>query len=490
MSQYVVSDEIARLAVDACPSGMIMTDARGRIVLVNAEAERLFGYARDELFGKSIDTLVPLAARADHAKHRNNFNMRPQSRRMGIGRDLYGLRSDGTQIPIEIGLNPIRTADGLMILSAFTDVTQRKLAEERFRLVVEGSPIAKIMTNETDRIVLVNAEAERLFGYLRDELLGKPFEMLVSAQIRNGNVYPRDSLQIHAEPRSPRAGEELYIVRKDGTELAVEIGLNPIRTAEGMMLLRAVIDISERKQAIQALAAQSEELRRSNADLEQFAYVASHDLQEPLRMVSSYTELLAEYHKEKLDDKAEKYINYVVGGAKRMQQLVNDLLTYSRVDTQGKPPTQVQSESVVRSVLDDFKVEIEKSGATIVCDQLPVVSVDKIQLAQLFQNLIGNSLKFRGERAPKIRISAERDNNQWMFRIEDNEIGIDKQYAEHVFQMFQRLHERGRYEGSGIGLAIAKKIVERHGGLIWFESEPEKGCTFYFTIPIPQETPV
>jgi PAS domain S-box-containing protein len=490
MSEYVVSDEIARLAVDACPCGMIMTDARGKIILVNAEAERLFGYARDELFGKSVDILVPLAARANHAKLRADFNMRPQARRMGIGRDLYGLRSDGTQIPIEIGLNPIRTSDGVMILSAFTDVTQRKLAEERFRLVVEGSPIAEIMTSETDRIVLVNAEAERLFGYLRDELLGKPFEMLVSGQIRNGNVYPRDSLQIHAEPRSPRADEELYIVRKDGTELAVEIGLNPIRTAEGKMLLRAVIDISKRKQAIQALAAQSEELRRSNADLEQFAYVASHDLQEPLRMVSSYTELLAEYHKEKLDDKAEKYINYVVGGAKRMQQLVNDLLTYSRVDTQGKPPTRVQSESVVRSVLDDFKVEIEKSGATIVCDQLPVVSVDKIQLAQLFQNLIGNSLKFRGERAPKIRISAERDNNQWMFRIEDNGIGIDKQYAEHVFQMFQRLHERGRYEGSGIGLAIAKKIVERHGGLIWFESEPEKGCTFYFTIPIPQETPV
>jgi hypothetical protein len=224
-------------------------------------------------------------------------------------------------------------------------------------------------------------------------------------------------------------------------------------------------------------------LSRSNADLEQFAYVASHDLQEPLRMVATYTELLAEHYKGAHDEKAEKYINYALDGARRMQQLIKDLLAYSRVDTQGKVPGPIKSELVVRNVLDSLKMAIEESHAEIVCDKLPSVRADAVQLAQVFQNLIGNALKFHDQRPPHIQIGAERIDGNWVFRVEDNGIGIDKQYAEVVFQMFQRLHERGRYDGSGIGLAIAKKIVERHGGRIWFDSKLGKGSTFSFTMP-------
>lgn len=227
-------------------------------------------------------------------------------------------------------------------------------------------------------------------------------------------------------------------------------------------------------------------LSRSNADLEQFAYVASHDLQEPLRMVATYTELLAERYKGSLDEKAEKYIRYAVDGAKRMQQLVKDLLAFSRIDTQGQKPTSIETEAVVKNVLDSLKMAIEENDAEIVCDELPTVRADKVQLAQVFQNLIGNALKFHGQRPPRIHIGAERNGDKWTFHVKDNGIGIDGQYAEVVFQMFQRLHERGRYDGSGIGLAIAKKIVERHGGHIWFDSELEKGSTFYFTMPAVQ----
>jgi len=227
-------------------------------------------------------------------------------------------------------------------------------------------------------------------------------------------------------------------------------------------------------------------LSRSNADLEQFAYVASHDLQEPLRMVATYTELLSEHFKGALDEKAEKYIHYAVDGAKRMQQLVKELLAYSRVDTQGQKPTPIKSGIVVKNVLDGLKMAIEENRAEIVCDELPVVRADTVQLAQVFQNLIGNALKFHDERPLQIHIGAERNDDKWAFRVADNGIGIDKQYADVVFQMFQRLHERGRYDGSGIGLAIAKKIVERHGGRIWFDSELKKGSTFYFTMPAVQ----
>jgi light-regulated signal transduction histidine kinase (bacteriophytochrome) len=249
------------------------------------------------------------------------------------------------------------------------------------------------------------------------------------------------------------------------------------------MVLSAIIDISERNKSMERLAEQHEELQRSNADLEQFAYVASHDLQEPLRMVATYTELLAERYKGQLDDKADKYISYTVDGAKRMQQLVKELLAYSRVSSQAGAPAIVESGAVVRDVLGGLKVAIEESRAEIICDELPAVRGDQAQLGQLFQNLIGNALKFRAERPPLIHIGAEKSNGKCLFRVEDNGIGIDSQYSDRVFQMFQRLHERGRYEGSGIGLAIAKKIVERHGGRIWFESEPQKGSTFYFTIP-------
>jgi PAS domain S-box-containing protein len=483
MTHPIASEEIVRLTVELSPSGMIMTDADGKIALVNAEVERLFGYHRDELLGRSIDILVPTEIRAVHAGYRASFAAHPEARRMGVGRDLYGMRKDGSKVPVEIGLNPIHTSDGEMVLSAITDITERKQADERFRLVVEACPSGMIMTDADGKIVLVNAEAERLFGYAREELFGKSIDILVPPTVRSGHADHRLEFVARPEARRMGIGRDLYGVRKNGTQIPIEIGLNPIRTSDGQMVLSAIMDISERKRAIEALAARTEELQRSNADLEQFAYVASHDLQEPLRMVSSYTELLAEHFKDTLDEKAEKYIHYAVDGAKRMQQLVKDLLAYSRIDTQGKLPTPIKSEIVVTRVLENLKAAIEESHAEITCEQLPAVRADKVQFAQVFQNLIGNAIKFHGQRPPHIRIGAEQSNKKWIFHVEDNGIGIDKQYAERVFQMFQRLHERGRYEGSGIGLAIAKKIVERHGGRIWFESEPERGTTFYFTIP-------
>lgn len=485
MNSRIGFDEIVRLAVEACPSGMIMTDAAGKIVLANAEAERLFGYESGELLGSSIDALVPAGMKAAHGGHRANFVECPETRRMGIGRDLYGLRKDGTQIPVEIGLNPIRTRDGLLVLSAITDITERKLAEERFRLVVEASPSGMIMTDAAGKIVLVNAEAERLLGYGRAELIGKPMEMLVPRRIQGEHVRFRNAFHKHPEARSMGSGRDLHIVRKDGTELPVEIGLNPIHTRDGTMVLSAIIDISERNRAMQSLKEQREELQRSNADLEQFAYVASHDLQEPLRMVTTYTELLAERYRGKLDERADKYIGYAVDGATRMRELVRELLAYSRVSSQPKQAAVVNTETLVQDVIGGLKVAIDESGARIVCDALPEVRADPAQLRQVFQNLIGNALKFRAEQAPQISIGAAKENGKYVFRVEDNGIGIEKQYSGRVFQMFQRLHERGRYDGSGIGLAIAKKIVERHGGQIWFESEPGQGATFFFTVPSP-----
>jgi PAS domain S-box-containing protein len=489
-----IKEERFRLVVEASPSGMIMTDPGGKIVLVNAEAERLSCYPRDELIGKAIETLVPTRIRGGHVQLRDGFNNHPEARAMGAGRDLHIVRKDGTELPVEIGLNPIRTAEGTMVLSAIIDISERKRSEaalqqfaerdQLFVAAVESSDDA-IVTKSLDGVITAwNPAAERLFGYSAREAIGNSIDIIVPAEFRSevrmflGKVRNGEKIDHHETVR----------VAKDGHRIDVSLSISPLKSSDGKIIGAAKIarDITAEKRNQRALAERSRELVRSNAELEQFAYVASHDLQEPLRMIATYTGLLAESLEGSLDEKTEKYIHYVLDGAKRMQYLIKDLLAYARVDSQGVELRLISSENVVRSVLDGLKVAIEENNAEIVHDALPKVRADAAQLGQVFQNLIGNALKFHGERTPRIHIGAERRDGEWEFRIADNGIGIEKQYAAIVFQLFQRLHARGRYHGSGIGLAIAKKIVERHGGRIWFESELDKGTTFYFTIPAAQ----
>ena len=245
---------------------------------------------------------------------------------------------------------------------------------------------------------------------------------------------------------------------------------------------------TERKRAEQAVAQHAAELARSNAELEQLAYVASHDLQEPLRMVASYTQLLARRYKGKLDSDANEFIAYAVDGVTRMQRLISDLLTYSRVGSQGKDFEPTDCENVLDRALTNLEGAIGESGAVVTHDLLPTVAADEVQLGQLFENLIGNAIKFHGEEPPRVHVSAEQQEAHWVFHVRDNGNGLDPQYTQRIFIMFQRLHGREEYRGTGIGLAICKKIVQRHSGRIWVESEPGKGATFRFTIPARAES--
>ncbi len=250
------------------------------------------------------------------------------------------------------------------------------------------------------------------------------------------------------------------------------------------LVLLAIEDITTRKQAEAALEVKIRELARSNAELEQFAYVASHDLQEPLRMIASYVQLLARRYQGKLDQDADDFIGFAVDGANRMQTLINDLLAYSRVDRKGRPMERVNCEHVLEFALEDLKILIEQSQATITADPLPIVIGDTGQLTEVFENLLSNGIKFHATAPPCIHIAVADQGSDWRFSVRDNGVGIEPQYWDRIFLIFERLHDRTTYSGTGIGLAITKKIIERHGGRIWLQSEPGFGTEFYFTLPM------
>jgi PAS domain S-box-containing protein len=462
---------------------MVMVDRAGRIVLMNAQTEKLFGFRRDELISKSIETLVPERFRSAHPDHRSGFFQDLKSRPMGVGRELYALRRDGSEFPVEIGLNPVSTGEETFVLAAVVDITERRRLEERFRQVVEAAPNAMVMVDRAGRIVLVNAQTEKLFGYGRDELIAKSIETLVPERFRAGHPGCRNAFYGDLKSRPMGNGSELYALRKDGSEFPVEIGLNPVRTSEEVFVLSAIVDITERKCAEQELLRKTDELARSNHDLEQFAFVASHDLQEPLRAVAGSLQLLQRRYRGQLDPRADEFIKHAVDGAIRMQALIEDLLTYSRVGRSVDTRIPTDCGQILDQALSSLSVVIDAADAQVNRAALPTVRATPTQLMLLFQNLVGNAIKFRHQDRPvQIDVGAKLRDDSWTFWVKDNGIGIDPQYFERIFLVFQRLHTRTEYPGTGIGLALCKRIVEQHGGRIWVESEPDKGATFFFTL--------
>lgn len=478
-----LTHELFRQVVEAAPNAMVMADRDGQIILVNAQTEKLFGYSRDELLGHCVDMLVPERLRAAHPGYRHMFYGDLRSRPMGVGRDLFARRKDGSEFPVEIGLNPVTTDNEIFVLAAVVDITERRRLEERFRQVVEAAPNAMVMVDREGRIALVNAQTEKLFGYTREDLCGKPIETLVPERFRAGHHEYRAAFFGDLKPRPMGTGRDLYGLRRDGSEFPVEIGLNPVQTSDEVFVLAAIVDITERKRAEQELLRRTEELARSNQDLEQFAYVASHDLQEPLRAVAGPLQLLQRRYQGQLDARADEFIGHAVDGATRMQTLIDDLLAYSRVGRSGAAHQLTECGRALDQALKSLSVGLLEAGATINRGELPTVIANPTQVALLFQNLVGNALKFRRRDVPaQIDVKAERDGKDWVISVRDNGIGIDPQYFARIFLIFQRLHTRAEYPGTGIGLALCKRIVEQHGGRIWIESVPGSGTAFFFTL--------
>jgi PAS domain S-box-containing protein len=353
-------------------------------------------------------------------------------------------------------------------------------SEEAFRALAENANDGILIAVGQGIHAYANKRACAITGYSAAELLKTSIKDLAHPDELK-KLLERYEKRLAGEPVP--AQYETVIIHKDGKSVPIELTASKTIWHGQRADLVILRDITERKQAEEGLKRALADLARSNKELEQFAYIASHDLQEPLRMVASYTQLLAERYESRLDDKAKKYIDYAVDGAVRLQKLISDLLTYSRVGTRGKPPEPTDTYSALEEAIKNLSATIEESRAVITIDDLPTVHADASQLVQVFQNLLSNAIKFCGKDIPRVHVSAQEQGREWVFFVRDNGIGIDPQYADRVFLIFQRLHTREEYPGTGIGLAMCKRIVERHGGKIWFESEPGKGSTFFFTIP-------
>jgi len=511
------AEERTRLIINLAYDAFVGMDEMGLITDWNLHAEKIFGWTQKEILGRPLaETIIPSRYREAHHRGLKHFLATGQGPVLNKRIEIAALHKEGYELPVELTISPISFDKRILFTAFIRDLSvqkevENKLAdvEQRFQLFVQGvKDYAIFMLDPEGLITTWNKGAERIKGYQREEVLGRHFSIFYTRDAIEQN-HPEEALKLAAEHGQ---FEEVGLrVRKDGSTFWAHVLITVIRDSTGTLkgFSKVSRDITAQKEAEEKLRQahdrleirvqertveleslneelkrRSDELTRSNVELGRFAYIASHDLQEPIRMVMTYSEWLSSKYAGLLDDEGKEFLNFILSGASRMNELIKSLLDYSRSGGRGQRES-FDCHQLVQEVLLQLKVAIDEARATVRVDSLPRVHGDRIQLGQVFQNLIANALKFRtNERPPLICVSSIlNEAHQWEISVSDNGIGVDMKYAQKIFDIFQRVHDREKYPGTGVGLAICKLIVENHKGTIWVNSKPGEGAQFTFTLP-------